>query len=120
LPSKQLADLFRVSCSWVRRVMRRKRAHGDTRPRPRGGVTVVKVDLTRLRELVQEQPDATVPELHKRLGIDCSLSAVDVALRRMGLSFKKRRSTPASRIALMSPKSGSTGDKSSPATMPPG
>ena len=46
LPSKQVADLFRVSCSWVRRVMQRKRECGETGPRPRGGVTIVKIDLT--------------------------------------------------------------------------
>jgi len=120
LPSKQVADLFRVSCSWVRRVMQRKRECGETGPRPRGGVTIVKIDLTRLRELVRQQPDATVPELHRRLGINCSLSAVDMALRRMGLSFKKRRFTPPNRIVPMSPKSVLTGGSSSPGTTPTG
>ena len=33
-----------------------------------GGVRVVKVDLEQLRKLVEQQPDATIPELHQRLG----------------------------------------------------
>jgi transposase len=98
LPTSQVAELFGVSRAWVRRVMQRRREHGELTPRPRGGVTVIKVDLQRLRQLVGEQPDATVPELHRRLGIDCSVSAVDMALRRMGLTYKKSRSTRPSRI----------------------
>ena len=97
LKTKQVADLFRVSASWVRRVVQRRREHGQTSPRPRGGVTVVKIDLERLRRLVCAQPDATTRELHQRLGIACSESAVGMALGRLGLSFKKRRSAPPSR-----------------------
>lgn len=102
LATKQVADLFDVSPAWVRRVMQRRREHGETAPRPRGGVTVVKIDLERLRALVAAQPDATIKELHALLGIDCSVSAVDMALRRLGLTFKKRRSTLQNRIARMS------------------
>jgi transposase len=113
LPTSQVAELFRVSRAWVRRVMQRRREHGELTPRPRRGVTVVKVDLQRLRQLVAEQPDATVPELHRRLGSDCSVSAVDMALRRLGLSYKKRRSTRPSRTGRTLPRSAATGNSSS-------
>ena len=109
MTTRQVARLFEVSESWVRRVMQRLRQHVETRPRPRGGVTVVKIDMDRLRELVDQQPDATIPQLHERLGIDCSESAVGMALKRMGLTFKKRRSMPASRIGLTSPKNAHNG-----------
>lgn len=101
--TKRVAELFQVSASWVRRVMQRRREHGETSPRPRGGATVVKIDLDRLRQLVQDQPDATARELHQRLGVACSVSAVDMALRRAGFTFKKRRSTRPSRTGRMSP-----------------
>ena len=117
MPTKRVADLFRVSPSWVRRVMQRRREHGEQSPRPRGGATVIKIDLHQLRQLVQEQPDATARQLHERLGIACSVSAVDMALRRMGLSFKKRRSLPPSRIGPMSQHDASSGESISPATM---
>ncbi len=116
LKTKQVADLFDVSASWVRRVIQRRREHGETAPRPRGGVTVVKIDMRRLRNLVERQPDATVRQLHQRLGIDCSQSAVDMALRRLGLSFKKRRSMPLSRIAPTSLNSVDNGVAGSRAT----
>ena len=112
--TRQVADLFGVSPSWVRRVMQRLREHGETGPRPRGGVTVVKIDLDRLRELVEQQPDASTRELHERLGADCCLSAVDMALRRLGLSFKKRRSMRPSRTVPTLPASDAPGVVNSP------
>ena len=113
LATKRVADLFRVSPAWVRRVMQRRRETGETGPRPRGGSRVVKVDMDRLRQLVQQQPDATVRELHATLGIDCSVSAVDMALRRMGWSFKKRRSRRPSRIGRTSLNAAGRGNSSS-------
>lgn len=104
LKTTQVARLFHVSASWVRRVMQRRRECGQTTPRPRGGATVVKIDMDRLRQLVDQQPDATIQELHQRVGVDCSVSAVTVALRRLGLSFKKRRFALQSRTGPMSPK----------------
>ena len=113
LKTKPVADLFDVSASWVRRVMQRRREHGETEPRPRGGVTVVKIDPARLRALVDEQPDATIKQLHQRLDVECSESAVGMALQRLGLSFKKRRSTQRSRIdqtSLHIARNGNTSD----------
>lgn len=115
--TKRVAVLFKVSPSWVRRVMQRRREHGETSPRPRGGATIVKIDLEQLRRLVQQQPDATVKQLHQRLGIQCSVSAVDMALRRMGLSFKKRRCMPPSRTGPTSPSSVVAGEPISPIAM---
>lgn len=120
LRTKQVADLFAVSASWVRRLMQRRRETGQTAPRPRGGVTVVKIDLARLRQLVQDQPDATIRELHRRLGVDCSVSAVDMALRRLGLTFKKRRSRQPSRIARTWPSVARRGGVSSRSMAPVG
>lgn len=120
MKTKQVADLLCISASWVRRVMQRRRECGETAPRPRGGATVLKIDMDRLRQLVHEQPDATTRELHERLGIACCLSAVDMALRRAGLSFKKRRSMRPSRTGPMWPSDAATGNKSSPGKTPVG
>jgi transposase len=120
MATKRVSELFRVSSSWVRRVMQRRREHGQISPRPRGGATIIKIDLDRLRQLVEQQPDATARELHQRLGINCSLSAVDMALRRLGLSFKKRRCMRPSRIEPMWPNNVSSGEPSSPLATPVG
>jgi transposase len=99
MKTKQIADLFQVSSSWARRVKQRRRETGETAPRPRGGATVVKIDLDRLAALVKQHPDATIKELHMLLGADCVESSVCMALKRLGLSFKKRRSTRRSKTA---------------------
>jgi transposase len=114
MKTKRVADVFNVSASWVRRVMQRRRELGQTSPQPRGGATVIKIDMDRLRQLVQQQPDATARELHERLGINCSLSAVDMALRRAGLSFKKRRFMQQNRTAPTSPSVARHGSSNSP------
>lgn len=120
LKTKQVANLFRVSASWVRRVIQRRREEGRTQPKPRGGAFNVKIDMERLRRLVGEQPDATTRELHARLGIACSESAVGMALLRLGLSFKKRRSTRPSRTGPTSPSVASSGSVTSPRSTPGG
>jgi transposase len=110
--TKEIAEMFGVSRAWARRVKQRRREHGELAPRPRIGKHHVKVDRARLAELVQQQPDATLAELRDRLGVECSISAVWNALRELGLSFKKRRSTRPSRIVRTSPNnvpSGSSG-----------
>ena len=60
---------------------------------------VVKIDLERLAKLVKKHPDATIKELHALLGADCVVSAVGVALKRLGLTFKKRQSLRRSKTA---------------------
>jgi transposase len=120
IKTKAVADLFNVSASWVRRVVQRRRDNNEAGPRPRGGVTVVKIDMERLRQLAWERPDATTRELHGRLGIQCSQSAVDAALKRLGLSFKKRRSTPRSRTGPTWPCGGRNGRPINPRVTPGG
>ena len=118
MKTKQIADVFQVSPAWARRVKQRRRETGRTTPRPMGGVTVVKIDRQRLAELVREQPDATLAELADRLGVDCGISAICTALKRMKLSFKKRPSTPRSKTARTSPSDARGGSGSSRGVTP--
>ena len=112
--TKEIAETFDVSPSWARRIKQVRREQSRTSPLPMGGVRVVKVDLEKLRQLVEQQPDATIAELHQRMGISrCSESAVGMALSRLRLSFKKRRFMPPSRTGPMSLKNARTGNASS-------
>lgn len=114
----QVAELFDVCKSWVRRLKQRRRETGRTTPRPTGGATLIKIDPQKLTELVRRNPDATVKELHAMLGTDCSESGVDAALRRLGLSLKKSRSGRRSRTARTSPSVASPGRTTSPRSTP--
>lgn len=93
----EIARLFEVCPSWVRRVKQRRREFGERTPRPLGSPGVCKVDRTRLAQLVREDPDATLVELRERIGVRCALSTICTALKKIGLSFKKRSSTRRSR-----------------------
>lgn len=118
MPTKQIAEVFDVSPAWARRLKQRRRQTGETSPRPMGGATVIKIDRVRLAELVREQPDATLKELRQRLGIQCAESAICMALKKLGFTFKKRRSTRPSRTARTSRSGVRTGRPISPASMP--
>jgi transposase len=123
MQSKQIAELFAVSCAWVRRVKQRKREHGQIASRLMGGLRVVKIDLQTLRALVEKTPDATIRELHRQLestcGIRCSESAVGMALGRLGFTFKKRPSMR-SRIARTFSNAGLPGKAISRSSKPVG
>ena len=118
MPTKKIAETFSVSPAWARMIKQRRRETGETTPRPMGGATVIKIDRARLAELVREQPDATLKELRDRLGVQCAESAICMALKKLGLSFKKRRSTRPSRTAPMSRSGGRTGEPTSPFSTP--
>ncbi len=109
MKTAQIAEVFCVSPSWTRRVRQRRRDFGETTPRKMGSPGVRKIDRAKLAELVGEQPDATASELRDRLGIECSESAIYQVLKELGLTFKKRRSTPQNRIGPMSPSDALTG-----------
>ena len=86
--TKQIVKVFKVSATWARRVKQRRRQTGKTTALPMGGVRVVKIDLEKLRELVAACPDATIFELHERLGAACGWSAVAMALVRLNLTSR--------------------------------
>lgn len=101
---RQLARRFCVGLSFVSRLLRRRRQAGTLAPKPHGGGQRPALDeqaLLRLRQLLQEQPDATLQELRDRLAVPCSLMAVWRALRGLKITRKKKslhaqqRDTPA-------------------------
>jgi transposase len=113
MTTKPIAELFCVSPAWARRVKQRRRESGQITHKPMGGVRVVKIDSEKLRRLVTQQPDATTRELHRRLECGCCESAVGMALKRLGLTFKKRRFMPANRTGRTSPAAAPIGRASS-------
>jgi transposase len=90
---RQIALRFRVSLSFIERLLRRRRQTGSLRPKPHGGGRLPALDdnqLEQLRERVREQPDATLEELRQRLAVACSLGAICRALKRLGITRKKK------------------------------
>src|SRR5439155_18842516 len=90
---RQLAERFGVDVSTITRLLQRRRATGSLQPAPHGGGVPPALDeaaLARLRELVGEQPDATLEELHDRLGVPCSIMTIARALLRHRITRKKK------------------------------
>lgn len=99
---QQVADRFQVSLGSVKKLLSQRRRTGQIAPLGRRGGRPPKIRAThlrRLRALVRKQPDLTLEELRTATGLRCSLVAIHRALVKLGLTYKKRRSAPASRTA---------------------
>lgn len=100
---EEIVALLGVSESTVTRILRRHRAVGSVKARPRGGGNFSPI-RGRVAELlvaiITRMPDATVDELTEALieasGTETSRSSVQRALSRLGYSRKKSPSPPAS------------------------
>jgi transposase len=90
---RQIACRFRVSVSFVTRLLKRYRSTDSLEPKAHGGghpPSLGPEDLERLRELIRQRPDATLEELRQRLGASCSTMSISRALRKLGLPRKKK------------------------------
>ena len=99
---EQVAARFAVSASWVRKLLRQRRATGSIEPRPHAGGHAPAFDgeaAARLRAAVRDDDDATLQELARAAGVACCASAVHRALERLGITRKKSRGGRPSRTA---------------------
>jgi len=88
-----IARIFRVSTSFIVRLLQRRRAAGTLAPEPhRGGPppALGPADWERLAALVGQDPDATLEQLQQRGGFSCSLKTLWYALDDLGLTRKKK------------------------------
>ncbi len=100
--TKEVARLFEVSPAWVRRLKQRRREFNTIAPLPKKNGPDPKLTprhRAALRDAVEEQPDITLVELKHKLKLPASVPTICRALRALGLSFKKSRSSPMSRTA---------------------
>src|SRR3954467_1331421 len=90
---RQIARRFLVSVSFVTRLLKQYRGTSSLQPKSHGGghpPALGPEDLERLREVIRQQPDATLEECRQRLGASCSTMTISRALRRLGLPRKKK------------------------------
>ena len=96
---RELAERFDVSLGFIRDLHKHYRQTGSVRPNPHGGgrrSIFTSERLEQLRNLVEEDNDATLEQLAERMlerhGLECSKSSVDRTLTCPGMTRKKRRS----------------------------
>ena len=86
-----VAKRYRVSRSWVFRMLKQQRETGSIEPlygKP-GPKPVLREHLERLKVVVSQKPDATLEELRQELGIEVGISTLWRGLRDLGLTLKK-------------------------------
>jgi transposase len=107
---RQLARIFGVSLSFIQDLLQRYRQTGSVAPKPHGGGNPGKVGpyLGLISHLHQQQPDASLAERCERLAAAAQVyvgrTTMQRVLKHLGLTRKKRLSTPRNRI----PRKGAT------------
>jgi len=117
---QELAEQFRVSLSWAKKISAHRSRTGETdAPAWRHGpVSRVTATVQRwIREQVEAQPDVTLRELRERLQasqqVYLSTGRMWLALRQLGLPLKKNRSTRRSKTASKRTSGGKPGGTAS-------
>ena len=92
----QLAERFKVSESFVKRVLRRFRTSGEKEAKPRGATVTPTIDeaaLKLVQNWIEQKPDILLQELCEKLavqqGIQVSQSTMCRAVQRLRMSHKK-------------------------------
>ena len=96
----EVAHRFRVSVGMVKKLLQQRRRTGDIAPRHRfsGRKPMIAIaHRNQMRALLNKKNDLTLRELRQATGLECSLQAINVVLGKMGLTYKKRHSEPASK-----------------------
>lgn len=88
----EVAKLFGVSVPWIKKLLRQRRETGSLAPKPHGGGRQPAFDSEgqkQLKELVEQNPDATLQELAELSGVKCGFMAVWRTLKKLGVRRKK-------------------------------
>ena len=110
--TSEIAEVFGVCESGVRRVRQRLRERGTLDPLPRtcGRRPMMTAEVERqIRAHVAARPDATRQEVRAALGLRVSLQSISKWFKRLGLPLKKSPCTPRSRTAPTSPRDARPG-----------
>ena len=115
----QTAKRFKVSSSWVKKLLRLRHATGSFAAKPHGGGRVAKFRgqaLQELKKLVEQRPDASLQELLDASGVKASIMAVARALERLDYHFKKSPCGHRNRTAPMLKSGVKPGAKKQPSS----
>jgi transposase len=109
---EEVAKRFRVSLGMVKKLLLQRRRTGQIEARHRFSGRKAKLLPERgkdMKGLVAKEPDITLAEIKSRLGLACTIPAIHQVLVKLGLTYKKRRSTRPSKTGPTSRKSDAAG-----------
>jgi transposase len=114
------ASIFRVSVSYIYKLLGRRKRTGETSARPWAGGPKPKLAAhdEALRAGVMSEPDATLAELQAWLvaehNVKVSMGCLWKRLRHVGLTLKKSHCAPPNKTARISPRPATNGVQASP------
>jgi transposase len=109
---EEVAKRFRVSLGMVKKLLQQRRQTKELGHRHRYSGRKPKILPEygdRLQKLVADQPDLTLTQIKTKLAMPCTVPAVHYALIALGLTYKKRPSTPPSKAGRMWSKNVASG-----------
>jgi transposase len=109
---EEVAKRFRVSLGMVKKLLQQRRHTKELGPRHHNSGRKPKILPEygeQLQKLVAAQPDLTLAQIKAKLAMPCTVPAVHYALIALGLTYKKRRSTPPSKADRMWSKNVASG-----------
>jgi transposase len=117
---EEVAKRFCVSLGMVKKLLQQRSRITDIRPQHHrsGRKPKMAAHHDAMRQHLAAKPDLTLRELRALLALSCSLPAIHYALAKLGLTYKKRLSAPASKTGPISPKHGKSGKSGRPASIP--
>lgn len=117
--SGQIAKVLGVSGSWVTSIRRLHESGKPIEPKSRVNKrkSLAQREGERIKARVAEHPGTTLEDLKRDLGLTDAPSNIWYALQTLGLSLKKKLSTPANVNAPMSSSSGPRGKSSKPGSI---
>jgi transposase len=115
---EELAEQFRVSLSWAKKISARRTRTGEVEAPVwrHGPVSRVTAEVQEwIRKQIRAQPDTTLQELREQLEeakhVRLSTGRMWLALRQLGLPLKKKPSTPKSKIVKPRSAAAKSGEK---------
>jgi transposase len=102
---EEIAQRYRVSLGMVKKLLQQRRRTGDIASRHNYSgrkPMILEGHHRQMRVLLGRKPDMTLKELRQAMELPCTLPAIHYALQKMGLTYKKRHSEPASKTGRMS------------------
>ena len=99
---QEIADRYRVSLGMVKKLLSQRKRTGDIAPRHSYSGRkpyFTQEHRLKIKELIDRQPDITLYEIREQLKLNCTVQAIHYVLKEMGMTFKKKRFTPASKDA---------------------
>ena len=109
LSQAEASRLFGVGTSTITRWLQQRAATGDLTPKPRPGRTprIGPDEADAIRAQVARRPDATLADHCARWrqdrGVGVSVATMSRAIRRLGITLKKKSSTPPNGIRSAAP-----------------